>query len=193
MSEPGPSSATPRHLDLRKYPNRRYYDSTHSRHLTLEEIRRLVRDGCDIKVTDSKSGADITAQVLTQIILELETPKLENFPVNMLVQMIRANERVVGDFIGKYFQQAFTAYLDYHTQVEEQFRKMQNLQGLNPFAAWSQSVLNPFAQGSAPAPEPRQKEGKSEADDTRAMVAELREQLAALKKELKRRGGTSKK
>ena len=79
------TDAESKHLDIRKYPNRRYYDATHSKHLTLDQIRDLVRDGYDIKVTDSKTGADITAQLLTQIILELETPKLDTFPVAMLV------------------------------------------------------------------------------------------------------------
>src|SRR5690348_16655539 len=110
MTEQHAEKNNRKHLDIRKYPNRRYYDTTHSRHLTLEEIRDLVRDGYDIKVEDSKSGADITSQVLTQIILEFETPKLEAFPTSMLVQMIRANERAVGDFIQKYFSQAFSAY-----------------------------------------------------------------------------------
>ena len=48
-----------KHLDIRKYPNRRYYDATRSRHLTLPEIRNLIRDGYDVTVTDSRSGADI--------------------------------------------------------------------------------------------------------------------------------------
>src|SRR5205823_3540835 len=52
-------------LEIKKYPNRRYYDATHSRHLTLEEIRSLIQQGYDIRVTDAKSSADITAQVLT--------------------------------------------------------------------------------------------------------------------------------
>ena len=50
---------TPRkHLDVRKYPNRRYYDATHSRHMTLEELRSLIRDGYDITVTD-RHGAKV--------------------------------------------------------------------------------------------------------------------------------------
>ncbi|HZV34316.1 MAG TPA: polyhydroxyalkanoate synthesis regulator DNA-binding domain-containing protein, partial [Verrucomicrobiae bacterium] len=54
-------------LDIRKYPNRRYYDVTRSQHLTLEDIRELVREGHDIRVTDSKTSADITPKVLAQI------------------------------------------------------------------------------------------------------------------------------
>src|SRR5204863_7464962 len=82
------SQTEPKKLEIKKYPNRRYYDSTHSRHLTLDEIRSLVQDGYDIRVTDSKTSTDITQQVLTQIILALETQKLDSFPVPLLVRFI---------------------------------------------------------------------------------------------------------
>ena len=111
-----PEEPVEKYLDIRKYPNRRYYDTTHSRHLTLEEIRNLIGDGYDIKVTDSKTGADITAQVLTQIILELETPKIASFPVALLLRMIRSNDQVVRDFVETYFNQAFKAYSEYQKQ-----------------------------------------------------------------------------
>src|SRR5437764_6986140 len=94
------STDTPsKRLEIRKYPNRRYYDTTRSRHLTLDEIRSLIREGHDIRVIDSKSSVDITAQVLTQIILELETQKLDSFPVPLLVRLIRVNDQLVKDFI----------------------------------------------------------------------------------------------
>src|SRR5690242_10711594 len=67
-----------RRLEIKKYPNRRYYDATHSRHLTLEEIRALIQQGYDIQVVDARTSADITAQVLTQIILELDTGKVDS-------------------------------------------------------------------------------------------------------------------
>jgi polyhydroxyalkanoate synthesis repressor PhaR len=136
---------TDKRLDIRKYPNRRYYDATRSRHLTLEEIRSLIRDGYDIKVIDSKSGADITAQVLTQIILELETPKIDSFPVALLLRMIRSNDQVVRDFVETYFNQAFKAYLEYQKQMEERLRQMQGVTGMfPPFGAWTQAAMSPF-------------------------------------------------
>ena len=60
-------------LNIRKYPNRRYYDTTRSRAITLEEIHQFIRDGHEVQITDSKTDEDITAQILAQIILELET------------------------------------------------------------------------------------------------------------------------
>jgi polyhydroxyalkanoate synthesis repressor PhaR len=193
------TSAQPsdKRLDIRKYPNRRYYDATHSRHLTLEEIRSLIRDGYDIKVTDSKSGADITAQVLTQIILELETPKIDSFPVALLLRMIRSNDQVVRDFVETYFNQAFRAYLEYQKQMEERLRQMQDVTGMfPPFGAWAQAAMSPFAAPFASKPsQPEEKEkappapnqaAAEESKDLRNTVAELQQQLAALQAELKR-------
>ena len=197
MSTPAPLAD--KYLDIRKYPNRRYYDATHSRHLTLEEIRSLIRDGYDLKVTDSKTGADITAQVLTQIILELETPKIDSFPVGLLLRMIRSNDQVVRDFVETYFNQAFQAYSEYQKQMDERMRQMQGVTGMfPPFGAWSQAAMSPFAApfGAKPSP-PEAKPPRSpaaappeESKDLRDTVAELQEQLAAMQAELRARKPT---
>jgi polyhydroxyalkanoate synthesis repressor PhaR len=189
-----PAQPSDKHLDIRKYPNRRYYDATHSRHLTLEEIRSLIRDGYDIKVTDSKTGADITAQVLTQIILELETPKIDSFPVALLLRMIRSNDQMVRDFVETYFNQAFRAYSEYQKQMEERFRQIQGVSGMfPPFGAWAQAAMSPFAApvGSKPSPPEAAPSPAStlseEAKDLRNTVAELQQQLAAMQSEMKTR------
>ncbi len=179
-------------LDIRKYPNRRYYDATHSRHLTLEEIRSLISEGFDIKVTDSKSGADITAQVLTQIILELDTPKIDCFPVALLLRMIRSNDLVVRDFVENYFNKAFKAFSEYQNQIEERMRQMQQAAGVfPPFEAWSQAAMAPFGVpfGMKSAPPPAQTAAAPAEDprDLRNTVAELQKQLAAMQAELKAR------
>ncbi len=81
-------------LQIRKYSNRRLYDATRSRHITAEELYQLVRDGHDVVVTDSATGADITHQVLTQMIVERDSPKLEVFPTMLLHEIIRANQQM---------------------------------------------------------------------------------------------------
>src|SRR4029077_10390978 len=135
-----------KHLEIKKYANRRYYDATHSRHLTLDEIRSLIQQGYDLRVTDAKTGADITAQVLTQIILELDTPKLDSLPVPLLVRIIRMNDQLVKDFIDKYFNQALKSFLDYQQQLEEQIRSTHGLPSAFPsVSAWTKAMLGPFA------------------------------------------------
>src|SRR6516164_2031116 len=135
-----------RRLEIKKYPNRRYYDATHSRHLTLDEIRKLVQQGYDVHVIDARTSADITAQVLTQIILELDTPKVDSLPVPLLVRLIRVNDQLVKDFIEKYFNQALKSFLDYQRQVEEQIRRTHGLPSAFPsVSAWTKAMLEPFA------------------------------------------------
>src|ERR1051326_7987943 len=144
--------STVKKLELKKYPNRRYYDATHSRHLTLEEIRSLIQQGYDLRVVDARTKTDITAQVLTQIILELDTPKLDSLPVPLLVRIIRMNDQLVKDFIEKYFNQALKSFLDYQQQIEEQIRRRHGLPSVFPsVSACTKAMLEPFASAfSAP-------------------------------------------
>jgi len=191
-------------LEIKKYPNRRYYDATHSRHLTLEEIRALIQQGFDIRVIDAKTSDDITAQVLTQLILELDTPKLDSLPVPLLVRLIRMNDQLVKDFIEKYFNQALHSFLDYQRQVEEQMRKTHGLPSAFPsVSAWTKAMLEPFASvftgksasnASNPVPPPATSPGPVElqrvVEDLQKQVAELkrkpiRSQRAARKKQVK--------
>lgn len=143
---PLPTDPNAKRLEIKKYPNRRYYDTTQSRHLTLDEIRTLIQQGYDLSVVDAKSGADITAQLLTQIILELDTPKVDSLPVPLLVRLIRMNDQLVKDFIEKYFNQALKSFLDYQQQVEEQIRRTHGLPSVFPsVSAWTKAMLEPFA------------------------------------------------
>lgn len=181
-----PDAAGPndKRLEIKKYPNRRYYDTTHSRHLTLDEIRSLVQQGYDLRVTDAKTKADITAQVLTQIILELDTPKLDSLPVPLLVRIIRMNDQLVKDFIEKYFNQALKSFLDYQQQVEEQIRRAHGLPSVFPsVSAWTKAMLEPFATAIsghpldaplASAPAPDAAELQQTIRDLQAQVMELK-------------------
>src|SRR3990172_5532526 len=108
-------------IQIKKYPNRRYYDATNSRHVTLQELHDLIVSGKDICVTDSRNGEDITNLLLTQILLERDEPKLDLFPSSVLHMMIRSNrqalrstmERFFGPFLGlvSTSQKQFDAYL----------------------------------------------------------------------------------
>lgn len=97
-------------VKIRKYPNRRYYNTRASQHITLQEICDLVRAGHDIRVTDSRSGDDITGAVLTQILLELESPKLAFFPTSLLQHLIRIDTGFLDNFAESYFRQAFASF-----------------------------------------------------------------------------------
>jgi polyhydroxyalkanoate synthesis repressor PhaR len=175
-------------LEIKKYPNRRYYDATHSRHLTLDEIRALIQQGYDIRVVDAKTSADITAQVLTQILLEHDTAKLDSLPVPLLVRLIQMNDQLIKDFIEKYFNQALQSFVGYQQQVEEQIRRTHGLPTTFPsVSAWTRAMLEPFASAFAgrapenpaqPPPATPPPEGDPELLE---IVRDLRQQVAELK------------
>lgn len=182
------AEANAKKLVLKKYPNRRYYDATHSRHLTLEEIRTLIQQGYDIEVVDAKTNKDITAQVLTQIILELDTPKLDSLPVPLLVRLIRMNDLLIKDFIEKYFNQALKSFLEYQRQFEEQIRRTHGLPSAIPsVAAWTKAMFQPFAgaftggSNEPPSESSIAPQNPGEDENLREVVQELRRQIEELK------------
>lgn len=183
MSEPAP-----KRLEIKKYANRRYYDATHSRHLTLDEIRTLIQQGYDLHVVDARTGADITAQVLTQLILELDTSKLDSLPVPLLVRIIRMNDQLVKDFIEKYFNQALGSFLNYQQQIEEQIRRSHGLASSFPsVSAWTKTVLGPlvsaFGGGATgtPSEAPPPAVSKDQNQELREMIQQLQRQVSELK------------
>jgi polyhydroxyalkanoate synthesis repressor PhaR len=160
------TGATRKRLTLRKYPNRRYYDTSRSRYVTLEEIYALIREGYEVQVSDSKTGQDITAKVLAQIILELDPPKLGVFPVPLLHRLIRANEQLVNDFVEKYFNQALSLFLDSQRTVEQSFRQAMGLQtGAAGMPDWLKMMWDPlvprFWPGAVAKPAPTPSHGNA--------------------------------
>jgi polyhydroxyalkanoate synthesis repressor PhaR len=151
MSDESATSGNPKKLLLRKYPNRRYYDMSRSRYVTLEEIFDLIQAGYEIEVTDSKTGQDITARVLTQIMLDLDPPKLCAFSVPLLHRLIRANEQLVTDFVERYLNQMMSAFLDSQKAFEQSIRQTMGLSGAQPTVPPWMQMWNPMMQ-NAPTP-----------------------------------------
>jgi polyhydroxyalkanoate synthesis repressor PhaR len=186
MSSEPPTPEKP--IEIRKYPNRRYYETGRSRHLTVEEIRSLIREGHDVRITDSSSGADITGRILTQIILELDSPKLELFPVPLLTQMIRVNDQLVKGFFEKFFNQALTSFLEYQRHVEAQLREGRVLPSLFPsMMPWSSGLFHFGVPPVAPGANHHQTaEPKSGNGDLAGRLQALQEQIAALERRVSR-------
>jgi len=206
MADATSQETPPKQLRIKKYPNRRYYDATHSRHVTLEEIYNLIRQGYEVQATDSKTGQDITAKVLAQIIIELDTPKLGVFPVPMLHRLLRSNERLVGDFVDKYFNQPLTQFLDSQRSMERYFRQAVGLHTPAPTVAdWAKMMWGPFNPSLWPTtstngtkeppvpPDPEKGGGRTSSpredeSDLRSLVNELRREIAELRGERRRPG-----
>lgn len=190
-----------RRIQLRKYPNRRYYDITRSQHATLKEIYQLVLDNFEVEVTDSKTGEDITAKVLAQIILEHDPPKMGVFPAELLHQVIRANEPLVRDFISKYFNQALSAFLESQRQFDRYLREAFGLEaGIGAGVDWSRMMFGPLAApyfsnggGGSSAGQSAAKSTETstaaerETTHLREQIDELRDQVKILQQQLDQR------
>ena len=85
---------------IKKYGNRRLYDTDDSRYLTLEELAIKIRKGRDVRIIDAKTEEDITQGTLAQLIFEGPTSKL--LPVNLLMQLIRLGDDSIGEFFSRY-------------------------------------------------------------------------------------------
>lgn len=95
---------------VKKYENRRLYDTEESRYITLEELAAKVRAGGDVRVLDAKSGEDLTQGTLAQIILESRNAT-RRLPVPLLIQLIRMDDDALSEFLGRYVSSALELYL----------------------------------------------------------------------------------
>ncbi len=98
-------------IQITRYPNRRYYARHESRYVSLQEIEALVREGRQVEIHDSQTDEDLTASVLTRIIIEQQPDKMRLFPIEMLHFILQSNE-VSSDFLRDYFRQSLP-YLEY--------------------------------------------------------------------------------
>ena len=180
-----------RTLEIRKYQNRRYYDSTHSRHLTLEQIHKLIIEGYNVRVLDAKTNEEITSRVLTQILLEYEPVNLDVFSNELLTRAIRVNDRLLKDFVEVYFRQAFDAFCGSQKQVDQMLRQAHHLSSMLPAAAMSSAanLFGPWMPLTAPIPSAPARANDSNEEVASAglqnEIAALREEVAKLKAELK--------
>ena len=170
---------------IKKYANRRLYDTESSSYITLERLAQMVRQQRQFKVIDAKSGEDITRQVLAQIIMEEESRGATMLPVNFLRQLIS----LYGDSMQSVVPQYLEASLEQLQRNQSQFREaMAGALAANPFAELARRNMEMFtaaASGGARATGP---ERRAEAG-TRAELDELKSQLAELQKKLDRLSG----
>lgn len=132
-------------LLLKKYVNRRLYDTEKSTYITLRQVAEMVRQGRQVEVMDAKTEEDVTAFILTQVILEETRNKHALLPVSLLHLIIRYGETVLSEFFEKYLQQTLKNYLNYKATMDEQFRRWLDL-GLDLSALAQQTMtgLPPF-------------------------------------------------
>lgn len=122
---------------IRKYANRRLYDTQTSRHVNHEDVRRIIADGVDIEVIDDTSGEDITRSVLLQLVAEQERGGRPVLSDQMLTQIIRFYEHPMQGLFGVWLQQSFETFLRQQQNLQDH---MKSLFGGGSFAALQEAA-----------------------------------------------------
>ena len=138
----------PNSVKLKKYANRRLYDMEKSAYVTLNQVADLIRQGRQVEVIDAKTNEDVTAFILTQIILEEAKNKNFLLPIPVLHLIVQYGDNILGEFFEKYLQQMITTYVAHKNAVDEQFKKwlemgldysnmaQKTMTGLTPFKSF---------------------------------------------------------
>jgi len=108
-------------LLFKKYSNRRLYDTRNSRYVTLENVSTMIRSGEQVQIQDATTGEDVTAFILTQIVLEAAKQRNSLLPVSVLHLIIRYGDNALGEFFEKYFQKTIHNYIETKKAFDQQF------------------------------------------------------------------------
>jgi polyhydroxyalkanoate synthesis repressor PhaR len=154
---------------IKKYGNRRLYDTAGSRYVNLDDLAALVRAGKEVRVVDAKSGRDLTRVTLTQIITEDAKDKPTGLPLELLRQLIIASDEVRQEFLMWYLKSAFDTYEKLQDSVQSRLSEVQSAI-LSPV-----DIMKRFLGGSASSAPPAAEE--SEVETLRKRVAELEARL----------------
>ena len=163
---------------IRKYENRRLYDTSTSRYINLEDVAGMVRNGTDVRVVDTKTGEDLTRVILTQIIVEDARGQPSGLPLELLRQLIVASDRAGQEFIMWYLKAAFDAFHKVQEAVESGLGDVRTA-ALSPLQTM-RNLLLPSA-----APHPKTEVENEQVRELRRRIAELEKRLATRKRKAK--------
>src|SRR5574343_736985 len=154
---------------IKKYPNRRLYDTQTSYYITLADVKELVLESGSFQVVDAKSGEDLTRNILLQIILEEEAGGAPMFTSDLLSQMIRFYGNAMQGMMGKYLENNIKAFTDMQAKLQDQVR---SVYGEN--ATVSQDLWAQFLNFQGPA---MQSMMGAYMEQSKKMYAQMQEQL----------------
>ena len=124
MPSQAPASEKPAHRVIKKYPNRRLYDTDTSTYITLAEVKKLVMLREPVQVRDAKTGEDLTRAILLQIILEEEAGGAPMFTEQALANIIRFYGNTMQSFLGPYLEKNVQTFMDLQSKMGEQSKSM---------------------------------------------------------------------
>jgi polyhydroxyalkanoate synthesis repressor PhaR len=133
---------------IKKYPNRRLYDTQTSAYITLADVKQLVLATEDFRIVDAKSSEDLTRSILLQIILEEEAGGAPLFSSPMLAQIIRFYGHAMQGMMGTYLEKTMQAFVEIQNKMQEQSKSFYDPKGMPNPELWAQfmSVQAPMVQ-----------------------------------------------
>lgn len=173
---------------IHKYPNRRFYDTVNSRHVTLEDIQDLVVSGKDVVVTDTRTGDDLTNVVLMQILLERDHLKLDLLPSSVIHLMIRSSRNTLRTALERFFGPFLGIMAATQKQFDAYLRDSLKGQAMSPLD-WTKAFFPAFSapsQGDSGVPPPAvaeppvMAERGGELEDLREQIEQLRGKVMEL-------------
>lgn len=182
--------AQPKNIVIKKYENRRLYDTANSRYVNLDEVAAMLQNGDNVQVIDSATGEDITRLILTQIIVEDAKSPSSTFPLDVLRQMVIASGRAGQESTLRYMKAMLDIYQNTYRVMTPPVNPFEFIQRRDqppgPFAA---PFAAPFVEpSSAPAADPRSdaayrpapESGASEVDELKRRLQELEQMVSSL-------------
>ncbi|MES2492112.1 MAG: polyhydroxyalkanoate synthesis repressor PhaR [Pseudomonadota bacterium] len=174
-------------VTIKKYANRRLYNTRSSSYITLDHLSKMTREGVDFKVLDAKTGADITHQILTQIIMEEEASGGEQIlPVNFLRQLIGMYGNSMQSLLPHYLEASMEHFRDNQLKLRKAF---EDSLGNNPLAKIAQHNIEMFKAAAAafmPGADAAKDKAPEKTDEDlanlKAQMAEMQKKLDALSK-----------
>ena len=181
---------------IKKYANRRLYNTASSSYVTLDHLSEMVREGVDFVVLDAKTGEDITRTVLTQIIFDQESRGQSLLPVQFLRRLIRFYGDSMQGFLPPYLEMSMESFSKSQEQMREQFQRA--FGGKTPIAAfeetaqrnmalfqqalsmWSPYAVKPASRSEDEAPETAAAQEASQLADLKKQLETMQRQLDAL-------------
>ena len=166
---------------IKKYANRRLYNTDTSSYITLDDLARMVRENVDFQVLDAKSGDDITHTILTQIIVEEESHGTQMLPVSFLRDLIGMYGNSMQAMMPSYLEASMANFRKNREQLQEAFAKGIDA---NPLAKMAEANLQ-ILQNAADALIPNARKANDQPKkDQSSELAQMREQMAAMQKKL---------
>ena len=171
---------------IKKYANRRLYNTKSSSYITLDDLARMTREGVDFQVLDAKTGNDITHAILTQIIMEEESHGEHMLPVSFLRQLISMYGNSMQAMIPPYLEASMQNFRDNQVKLQETFKNSMAPDAFSKMAETNMAMFNAATQAFMPGA--KGATGQAGKSTESAELAKLRAEMAEMQKKLDRLG-----